>query len=80
MRIPDDIRDLILAFLEPEKKAGLMKMTYEQIDELLLGEIGCAVEPGYLVNNDEPGTFPYKLTERGVEILKILAPCKRSGR
>ena len=80
MRVPDDIRDLILAFLEPEKKTGFSHMTYEEIDELLLREIACAVEPGYLVKSDEPGAFPYRLTEKGVEVLKIIAPCKRSGR
>jgi hypothetical protein len=80
MRIPDDIRDLLLAFIEPEKKSGFTKMTYEEIDELLLREIACAVEPGYVEKNDEPGAFPYKVTERGREILQILAPCKRSGR
>ncbi|MGA9140570.1 MAG: hypothetical protein WBZ29_10115 [Methanocella sp.] len=80
MRIPDDIRDLILAFLEPEKKAGFRFMTYEQIDELLMREIACVVEPGYLVKTDEPGAFPYRLTDKGIEILKIIAPCKRSGR
>jgi hypothetical protein len=80
MRIPDDIRDLILAFLGPEKKTDFRHMTYEQIDELLLREIACAVEPGYLEKNDGPGEFPYRLTDTGVEVLKIIAPCKRSGR
>jgi hypothetical protein len=80
MSIPDDIRDIILAFLEPEKKADFRYMTYEQIDELLMREIACVVEPGYLVKNERPGEFPYRLTDKGVEVLKIIAPCKRSGR
>ena len=80
MRIPDDIEELVFAFMEPEKKADLRKMTREQIDALILGEIDCAVGPGYVEKNDEPGAFPFKVTPRGVEILKILAPCKRSGR
>jgi hypothetical protein len=80
MRIPDDIRDLLLAFVEPEKKTGFMKMTYEEIDELLMREITCVVEPGYVEKNDEPGAFPFRVTARGREVLQILAPCKRSGR
>jgi hypothetical protein len=80
MRIPDDVEELVLAFMEPEKKADLRKMTREQIDALIMGEIGCAVEPGYLEKNDEPGAFPFKVTQRGREILQILSPCKRSGR
>jgi DNA-binding sugar fermentation-stimulating protein len=80
MRIPDDVEELVLAFMDQEKKADLRKMSREQIDTLIMGEIGCAVEPGYLAKNEEPGAFPFKVTERGREILKILAPCKRSGR
>lgn len=80
MRIPDDVEELVLAFMEPEKKAYLMKMTREQIDALIMGEINCAVGPGYLEKNDEPGAFPFNVTSRGREILQILAPCKRSGR
>lgn len=80
MRIPDDVEELVLAFMEPEKKTDLRWMTREQIDALIMGEIGCAVGPGYLEKNDEPGAFPFKVTQKGREILKILAPCKRSGR
>jgi hypothetical protein len=80
MRIPDDVVDLVFAFMETEKKADLRKMNREQIDALIMGEIGCAVEPGYLEKNKEPGAFPFKVTPRGSEILQILAPCKRSGR
>jgi hypothetical protein len=80
MRIPDDVEDLVFAFMETEKKADLRKMNREQIDALILDEIDCAVEPGYLEKNAEPGTFPFKVTPRGREILQILAPCKRSGR
>jgi len=80
MKIPDDIRELLLALIEPEKKRGLMKMSYEEIDELLLREIACAVGPGYLEPDDQPGAFPYKFTEKGREIKQILAPCKRSGK
>jgi hypothetical protein len=80
MRIPDDVEDLVFAFMETEKKADLRKMTREQIDALIMGEISCAVKPGYLEKNDEPSSFPFKVTQRGREILQILAPCKRSGR
>lgn len=80
MRIPDDVEELVLAFMDTEKKADLRKMTREQIDALIMSEIGCAVGPGFLEKSEEPGTFPFKVTERGREILKILAPCKRSGR
>jgi hypothetical protein len=80
MRIPDDVEDLVFAFMEPEKKADLRKMNREQIDALIVNEISCVLEPGYVEKNDEPGAFPFKVTPRGREILQILAPCKRSGR
>ncbi|HUL62443.1 MAG TPA: hypothetical protein VLT35_05220 [Methanocella sp.] len=80
MRIPDDIRELLLALLEPEAKRGLMRMTYEEIDELLLREITIAVGPGYLEPDPAPGAFPYRFTEKGREVKQILAPCKRSGK
>jgi hypothetical protein len=69
MRIPDDVEELVLAFMELEKKADLRKMTREQIEALILGEIGCAVEPGYLEKNDETGAFPFKVTI-GARILR----------
>ena len=80
MRIPDDVEELVFAFMEPEKKADLRWMNRDQIDALIMGEIGCAVGPGYLEKNEEPGAFPFRVTARGREILQILAPCKRSGR
>ena len=80
MRIPDDVEELVLAFVDQEKKAGLMKMSREEIDSLVMAEIGCALEPGYLEKRSDPGAFPYQVTKRGREILQILAPCKRSGR
>lgn len=80
MRIPDDIEELVLAFTEPEKKKELRWMTREQIDALIMSEICCALEPGYVEKNSDPSGFPYKVTPRGKEILEILAPCKRSGR
>jgi hypothetical protein len=80
MRIPDDVEDLVFAFMEPEKKADLRKMNRDQIDALIMDEIDCVVKPGYVEKNDEPGAFPFKVTQRGREILQILAPCKRSGR
>ena len=80
MRISDDVEELMFAFMELAKKADLWKTNREQIDALILGAIDCAVEPGYLEKNEEPGAFPFKVTERGREILKILAPCKSSGR
>jgi hypothetical protein len=80
MRIPDDVEELVLAFMDTEKKADLRKMTREQIDALIMSEIGCAVEPGFLEKCEEPEAFPFKVTDRGREILQILAPCKRSGR
>ncbi len=80
MRIPDDIEDLVLAFVEPEKKGELRWMTREEIDGFILAEIGCALRPGYVEKNDDPAAFPYKITPRGREILQILSPCKRSGK
>ena len=80
MRIPDDVEELVLAFMDQEKKAGLRKMSREEIDALIMGEIACAIGPGYLEPSVEPGTFPYRVTSKGREVLKILAPCKRSGR
>ncbi len=80
MKLPDDIRELLLALLEPEQKRGLMGMTYEEIDQLLFSEIAIAIRPGYLEPNPTPGAFPYIFTEKGREIKQILAPCKRSGK
>ena len=80
MKIPDDIREVLISLLEPEKKKNFMKMTWEEIDDLLLREIAVAVEPGYLEPDPTPGAFPYKFTEKGREIKQILAPCKRSGK
>ena len=78
--MPDDVRELVLALLDAEKKTGLMRMTWEEIEELIMREIGCAVGPGYLEPDPTPGAFPYRFTEKGREIKQILAPCKRSGR
>jgi hypothetical protein len=80
MRIPDDIEDLVLAFVEPGLKAELRWMSREQIDGLIVGNIQCVLEPGYVEKNTDPSSFPYKVTTKGREILRILAPCKRSGR
>jgi len=80
MRIPDDIEDLVLAFVEPEKKRDLMRMTREEIDNLIMREIGCAIEPGFVEHNLDSEGFQYRITPRGKEILQMLAPCKRSGR
>ena len=80
MRIPDDIEELVLAFVEPEKKKNLMRMSRAEIDELIMAEISCAVEPGFVENNPDSGGFPYRVTSRGREILQMLSPCKRSGR
>ncbi|CAJ36220.1 hypothetical protein [Methanocella arvoryzae] len=80
MRIPDDIEDLVLAFVEPDKKKDLMRMSRAEIDELILAEISCAVEPGFIEKSPDSGGFPYRVTPRGREILQMLAPCKRSGR
>ncbi len=77
MRIPDDIEDLVLAFVEPEKKKELRWKTREEIDAFILGEIDCILEPGYAEKNGDPAAFPYKITPRGREILIILSPCKR---
>ena len=45
MRIPDEIEDLVFAFIEPEKKKELRWMTREEIDALILGEIDCTLRP-----------------------------------
>lgn len=80
MHIPDDIEDLILAFIEPEKKKEFQWMSREEIDALIMSKIDCALTPGYIENNNDASGFPYKVTPRGKEILQILSPCKRSGR
>ncbi len=80
MRIPDDIEELVLAFMDHEKKRNLMKMGREEIDILIMAEISCALEPGFIEITEDDKKFPYKATARGKEILKMLSPCKRSGR
>jgi hypothetical protein len=80
VRIPDDIEDLVFAFIEPEKKKELRWMTREEIDALIMSEIDCVLKPGYVEKNSDSGGFPFKVTQRGKEILQILSPCKRSGR
>jgi hypothetical protein len=80
MRIPDDIEDLVLAFVEPDKKKEMRWMTREEIDAMIMGEMDRVLRPGYVEKNSDPSGFPYKVTPRGKEILLILSPCKRSGR
>lgn len=80
MRIPDDVEDLVLAFMDQEKKKELRWMSREEIDALLMSEISCALKPGFVEKVNDGGGFPYHITDRGKEILKILSPCKRSGR
>ena len=79
MRIPDDIEDLVFAFMEPEKKKELMWMNREDIDALIMSGIDIPITHGYIEKNSDPSSFPYKVTPRGWEILQILSPCKRSG-
>lgn len=79
MRIPDDIEELVLAFMEPERKKGLMHMTREEIDALIMREIDTVIKEGY-VEASAGHAFGYTVTTRGKEILSILAPCKRSGK
>ena len=80
MRIPDDIEDLVLAFIEPEKKKDMRWMAREEIDALIMSEMGRVLRPGYVEKNSDLSGFPYTVTPRGKEILQILSPCKRSGR
>lgn len=80
MRIPDDIEDLVFAFIEPELKKELRWMSSEEIDALIMGNVGCVLKLGYVKENNDPAGFPFKVTPRGREILQILSPCKRSGR
>ncbi len=79
MRIPDDIEDIVLAFVEPEQKKEFRWMTREEIDAFILSNITSAIDAGYVEKRACDG-FPYIVTPRGREILQILAPCKRSGR
>jgi hypothetical protein len=80
MRIPDDIEDLVLAFIEPEEKKELRWMTRKEIDAFIMSHIAIVLELGYVEKyGDQPG-FSYIVTPRGKEILLILSPCKRSGR
>lgn len=62
MCIPDDIEDLVLAFMEPEKKKELRWMTREEIDALILSDIDCALKPRYVEKDSESSGFPYKVT------------------
>jgi hypothetical protein len=48
MRIPDDIEELVLAFMDQEKKKGLMRMSREEIDSLIMSEIAYTVGLGYV--------------------------------
>ncbi len=80
MRIPDDIEDLVLSFVEPELKKELRWMSREDIDALIMGNMDCVLKQGYVEKNCDSGGFPFKVTPRGKEILQILSPCKRSGR
>ncbi len=80
MRIPDDIEDLVLAFIEPELKKELRWMEREEIDAFIMGNMDRVLKPGYVEKNSDSGGFPFKVTPRGREILQILSPCKRSGR
>jgi hypothetical protein len=79
MRIPDDIEELVLAFMEPEMKKGLMHMTRDEIDALVMQGMSTVVSEGY-VEASTGQAFGYSVTAKGKEIMKILAPCKRSGR
>ncbi len=79
MRIPDDIEELVLSCIDLDKKKNLMGISREDLDVLIISEIGGAEKLGYIEKADGSG-FPYKVTARGKEILQILAPCKRSGR
>ncbi len=79
MRIPDDIEDLVLAFVEPQQKRELRWMTREQIDAFIMGNIETVVAAGYVEKSHGEG-FPYIVSARGRAILQILSPCKRSGR
>jgi len=80
MRIPDDIEDLVLAFIEPEQKKELRWMTREEIDVFIMSRIECVLDRGYVEKSSDLSMFPYTVTPRGKEILQILSPCKRSGR
>jgi hypothetical protein len=80
MRIPDDIEDLVFSFIEPDAKKELRWMTRAEIDELIMRNIDCVLEPGYVEKSDVDGAFPYRVTAKGKAILQILSPCKRSGR
>ena len=79
MRIPDDIEDLVLAFVDPGQKQELRWMTRTEIDAFIMGNISMVVDAGYVEKSTGDG-FPYTVTARGKEILQILSPCKRSGR
>ncbi|HTY90629.1 MAG TPA: hypothetical protein VMC84_05575 [Methanocella sp.] len=78
MRIPDDIEDLVLAFIEPEQKREFRWMTREEIDEFIIGHMAPVLDAGYVEKRTGDG-FPFIVTPRGREILQILSPCKRSG-
>ncbi len=80
MRIPDDIEDLVFAFIEPEQKKELRWMAREDIDALIMRNIDCVLKLEYVEKNNDPTGFPFIVTPRGKEILQILSPCKRSGR
>jgi len=80
MRIPDDMEDLVLAFIEPEEKKELRWMTGEDIDAFIISHMAIVLELGYVERNGDQSGIPYSVTPRGKEILQILSPCKRSGR
>jgi predicted transcriptional regulator len=80
MRIPGDIEDLVMAFIEPEQKKELRWMTRADIDAFIISHISTILELGYVEKNGDQSVIPYIVTPRGKEILQILSPCKRSGR
>jgi len=80
MRIPDEIEDLVLAFMEPDKKKELKWMTREEIDVLIMGEAERLLKLGYAEKSTDASGFPYRVTPRGKEILQVLSPCKRCRR
>ena len=46
MRIPDDVEELVLAFMDMDKKKGLMGISREDLDVLIMSEMECAAEAG----------------------------------
>ncbi len=65
MRIPDDLEDLVLAFMELDKKKELKWMTREDIDVIIMGEVESLLKLGYAEKERRPVRLPLQGDDEG---------------